>query len=553
MQKNAYIRMCNLIWQHKLDAIVLCIIFLVGYVYTDDIEKALDIGLRDESAYLGYGIRLPTSRFPSAQYAPLYALWYYLLSLFEPDAVKLYFLNYKLMTILPPAMLFITLRRFAVPAMIALVVSALFLFNYVNFPTWPKVSHFTVLILLFGFFLCSFSKNDLQLTATMMLTAFFASYIRPEFFLAATILAVILVYLTLREFKSRQTHKGTILTLAALLPCSMIVIYFGNPTTGGDRSMIAFGQHYAYNWVKWHGDTLYNPWTNWESILKSDFGNAQTPFEALLNNPLAVLRHIIQNLLSLPDEISALFKFRYSSGYAAKFAFTSGVVILALAGVMHINRQNITRARNHLFRNWRKLGFCAGLFLIILLPVVISLVVIGPQRHYIYIFGALLLFAITTLLFCDTEQSAGQSGYPPVALLCITLLLTVSPVSRLVKNQEQENLHTINFLRSLDLDKPVRILESDGGYSIYLGSHYKRIGPYNKETPFPEFLAKSSANMIVMSEALSQDINFRNNPEWLAFSKNPAQFGFTELHIPDTNNRSVFVSTDLLGTHRLKE
>ena len=88
--------------EHILDFAVLMIILLVGWVYTFEIESVLDIALYDETSYLYRGLLIPNG-FPSAEAAPLYALWYYLLSLLQHDAIDLYFLNYKLMTVLPPA------------------------------------------------------------------------------------------------------------------------------------------------------------------------------------------------------------------------------------------------------------------------------------------------------------------------------------------------------------------------------------------------------------------------------------------------------------------
>ena len=87
--------------EHILDFAVLMIILLVGWVYTFEIESVLDIALYDETSYLYRGLLIPNG-FPSAEAAPLYALWYYLLSLLQHDAIDLYFLNYKLMTVLPP-------------------------------------------------------------------------------------------------------------------------------------------------------------------------------------------------------------------------------------------------------------------------------------------------------------------------------------------------------------------------------------------------------------------------------------------------------------------
>jgi hypothetical protein len=212
------------------------------------------------------------------------------------------------------------------------------------------------------------------------------------------------------------------------------------------------------------------------------------------------------------------------------------------AGAVFVRYHELTQARKHLADNWSQLRFRAILLFIILLPVIITSFAIAPRRHYVYIFGALLIFGLATLLFRNTEESKGHSGYSAIALLCLALLLTTHPVSSLVKVTDQPNLNTIKYLRSLHLGMPIRMLESDGGYYIYTGKNYKQINIAKKDRTFSDFLTEESINMLVVSDRLAQDNRFRNDAQWHAFTNNPSQFGFTQLVIPDVTTRSLFVS-----------
>ena len=49
--------------------------------------------------------------FPSPGAAPLYAVWYFLLSKLQSDRVELYYLNYRVLTILVPIALYLLFRR----------------------------------------------------------------------------------------------------------------------------------------------------------------------------------------------------------------------------------------------------------------------------------------------------------------------------------------------------------------------------------------------------------------------------------------------------------
>ena len=93
------------------DAFVILVLLAVGWKYTRGLESVLDIGLYDESNYLHSGHSLLDIGFPSPGAAPLYAVWYFLLSKLQSDRVELYYLNYRVLTILVPIALYLLFRR----------------------------------------------------------------------------------------------------------------------------------------------------------------------------------------------------------------------------------------------------------------------------------------------------------------------------------------------------------------------------------------------------------------------------------------------------------
>ena len=88
-------------------------ICVIGFFFTRDLELWIDIGIGDEAKYLGDGVNFLRTR-PDASWGPLYSLWYYSLSLFSTDNINLYYLNYKLMTILPCIALYLFLLKMKV-------------------------------------------------------------------------------------------------------------------------------------------------------------------------------------------------------------------------------------------------------------------------------------------------------------------------------------------------------------------------------------------------------------------------------------------------------
>ncbi|MBK7160152.1 MAG: hypothetical protein IPH77_16870 [Ignavibacteria bacterium] len=139
----------NKFFNYLPELIALFVLLLSGIVYVYGIEHFLDILGNDESMYLYGGNSFPLN-FPNSEYSPLYTLWYFSLNLLQPDTIRLYYLNYILMTVLPSLFIYIFLRINKAEMIISFFFSLIFLLSYSNFPTWPKVSHFALLSLLSG-------------------------------------------------------------------------------------------------------------------------------------------------------------------------------------------------------------------------------------------------------------------------------------------------------------------------------------------------------------------------------------------------------------------
>lgn len=529
----------------SLDCMLFSTILLVGRVYTFGIETVLDIGLYDESSYLHSGLLIPTSGFPAAQNAPLYALWYYVLSFHRSDPVKLYFLNYKLMTVLPPLVLFVVLRAYRVPRISSLALSFVLLFSASNFPTWPKVSHFAVLVLLSGFFLIALVREQKLQTATIAITTLFASYVRPEYFLAFTCLAVLLFILTFLDLKRIYFPKAVAPLLVTSLFCISLILWLGVPV-GGGRSMMAFGQHYAGHWVRWNKDSR-NPWTNWRAIVKNDFGDVHSPIQAFFANPLAVVHHVSQNMRDLPSQLKEMFLASYPFSRPVHTALKLAILLLAFTALVYVRRSIWAEFRQRIRSNFVSGWFVVALLFVVMLPVAISIVVIAPRRHYLYILGVLSLLGIA-ILFFRRPADAGRvdSSYVTVALLCLSILMMVRPLSNSLPLHRQPNLKTIKYLRKLNLTMPVNMLEAEGGYNIYVGDNYTRVPEYAKDSPFVEFLSKRAINMIVLSPRLAKDVRFRDDPQWHSFLNAPESFGFVQMPIPGVEGRILFVKKEIL-------
>ena len=167
------------------DLLALLVLLLAGLKFTFRIERVLDISLYDESTYLHSGVSIAREGLPAAAFAPLYALWYYALSLIQPDRVDLYYLNYVLTTILPRLLVYVLLRVNQVPMIPSGFAAAYLLISQANFYTWPRPTHFALVFVLLSGIGASFCRRVEPILACLATGAMLASYARPEYFLEA--------------------------------------------------------------------------------------------------------------------------------------------------------------------------------------------------------------------------------------------------------------------------------------------------------------------------------------------------------------------------------
>ena len=133
------------------------LLILIGYFYTANFSSIFDINLWDETNYLEWGLKIEQNGLPEASWGPLYSLWYYFLSKFEPNPIDLYYLNLKLMVFLPSLCLYLFMRLAKVNNYISISFSILILI--VLYQIWPFISLFALIFIILGISLSYVLKN----------------------------------------------------------------------------------------------------------------------------------------------------------------------------------------------------------------------------------------------------------------------------------------------------------------------------------------------------------------------------------------------------------
>jgi hypothetical protein len=533
----------KVIRQYVTDIVLLMTLLLAGIIFTYNLPGLIDISLFDETRYLARGLMLEKS-FPTAEYGPAYSVWYFFLSKFHSDPIDLYYLNYRVITILPALIFFLLMRTYKVPGILSFVLSLSFLCTAGNFLTWPKVSHFAILMLMFGLIILKYFNGKKEMILMLSLTSLFVSYVRPEFYYSCLFLTFVLLIVSIHQFFKSRSYYVFIPLAINLVALVILGLGVGIPTASGNRELIAFGQHYALNWNQWNNDAG-NPWANWITIIHNDFGNINTAADALVSNPPAMVRHMFQNVQNAPEILYSMFNHFYPPSYPQRVAFRYGLLIFLIASIFYYNKHNLSKFLKRIVSNFTKSRFLLLLILITMLPVMMSMIVIFPRQHYMFMLFVIMVFVLTILLFGNEGNDEETNNFNYAAICCFVVLMLIRPLSESKGIVNQKNLKTTKFIRSLEIRTSINLLDAEGGYSIYLGNNFNQIEESSKEVPFKEFVRMNSINMILLTDELRNYMKYQSDPEWQSFLKNPGEMGFRQLTIPEFEKSKLLIRADV--------
>lgn len=521
------------------DLIVVIAFLIAGLKYTSGISEIVDIGLADETAYLMRGIAFLRLALPTPENAPLYAVWYSLLARVSPDRIGLYYLNYIWVTILPPVLFYILLRRFQVSLITSSLFALFLLITNANFAVWPKVNHFALIVLLVFLILATIPKSFVLSSAIVALGCLAASYVRPELYYAFAICFAISAVIFF--FRERTLLNAAALGCLVLIAVS-VGLTVGFPVGGEDRSLVAFGQHFSMNWLAWTNYPGLSPWTDWQQILEMNFGKVTGIGDAVSSNPSLFARHVLTNAMNLPRALFATFAPHANLFLPYPMRLTEMYLLpaLVIAGIV-LYRKTILSRMPISTRTESRLLFLTG---VICLVLILAILIIFPRAHYMVILGTLLLAVVAVVIdpFKDREINAVRA----IVIALIVIAISPSAVNLMGPLPRQRpTLQAIQFLRGLRVTETTRLLDADLGYSSYLSGNFTSIPPYQKSKPFYTFIREQKINMIMESENLLNDSRFRDDKEWKAFQENYESAGFVKLALPD-GKRALYVDESIL-------
>jgi len=496
-------------------------ICVIGFFFTKDLELWIDIGIGDEAKYLGDGVNfLRTKLVPS--WGPLYSLWYYFLSLFSGDTINLYYLNYKLMTILPCIALYLFLLKMKVTTTLSFYFSFALLISLINLPTWPKVSHFFFTLIFIGLILVhSIKGNNTRLLAALIISLII-TYIRPEFILSSIILFGIMIKRVVKnDFDAERL-------MIAILTIIMLFVLLGIPYSPG-RNLTAFGQAY-HKYLDLDDRIDDDGAKDWTEILSENFGNPKTMIDVVLNDSDKFFKHIEINLSKLPmlylSSVETLLPDKI-------FPFNILIKLLIVLSILSTVFVLLLFKR---FRNYRNIilnGFTEKkdlLFFSIIfsLPPLLSMILYYPRSHYILLLLPLIYLVVGQMIM-PLKINGYRKNLISFCLLIIVSFFLIPQLSSVYTRSNFKNLIAVENIIALNISARINLLENEGGLNAYLPDNYKWIRLESKKENFDKFVVKRNINMIYYYFSLNNSIQLKRDSTWFEFLINPDTFGFQKL------------------------
>lgn len=504
---------------------LICILSLVGISVwmMFDLELQVDFLFWDEMEYELAGLALFDKI--NRTWGPFYALWYKFLSVFQSDAIKLYYLNYRLTTLIPAIMLFLFLRRIKLSYFVSLLFSAGFLFSNVLFETWPKISHFCFLVIMLALLASTYLKNNFLKTLLFAATCLALSYARPEFYLAFLITIFYFVFLLIKERKTISK---------SLVPVLIVFVFFavsvhkkmGVPLGNNDRIVFALVQHLAYNANTWNNLDADFWLTGNVTLLPLIDSDCEGLYGCMWANKELMIKHGFQNIFNYvkftTSFISDIFipkSVFYWHGWTKVF-----FVFLLLLHVLFYRQFDVSQLKRYQTE--------IVLLCILSFPAVFSSFVIYPRTHYI-ILQLPLYFLLIFVPLTGYKKSLSESKWDSVKYISIAILFLflIKPNGSRFdhhdlfrKHKSLRNVKAIHLLRDLDIQAEVNVLDNDGGLHRMLTPNYSWVLAAQKDTTYDAWAEKKGVNMIYVTQHLTRDMRYSEDKEWNEFISNPEGF-----------------------------
>jgi hypothetical protein len=485
-----------------------------------------DIELSDESSYLFAGITRAQPLFLSYEQSGLYSAFYRLLSFAVPDPAALYVVQANIIVFATLLLIFVCLASLSRSLTFASLATGIFLLS--PLPTiGPRVSLAAISVIALALTLAAVPARTSAVLAIIMVGAFLACFVRPEFVLAFYALAV----MTVMAFgwdawrSSSKTAAGSNLVLYLCLAAVALLSFLWSfpMLSDGSRAYVAFGQHFALRTVINEGSGV-NPWINWEQMTGAVFPGATTVREAFVMSPGPFIEHMLANGW---DTVKNVLH-NYIRAMVTHWHF-SRIVFLAAIGLLAAQIASASKARavDPKSETEQSSWPLAVGIVVLMAPILFECVIIFPRHHYV----GMLVFLLSCLLALRL-RAFRNLDHPVILAASAASVLIIAPV---IPVNPQPVFKIVRQLQAAP--RITAMLEMDGGWCVYLPSPCRTIYAYAipPGKSVKALVDENMINSIFVSPALLQYAPVAADPYFQALLGDPQKLGWSSLAMDSQN------------------
>ncbi|MCB9033345.1 MAG: hypothetical protein H6553_05875 [Chitinophagales bacterium] len=522
-------------WLHLL---CIALITLLGIKLIAPLEQYMDILFGDEATYLDIATKFFNKI--DLSFGPLYALYYKLYLFFTNDKIFIYYLNFKVLSILLPILLYIFLVRLKYTWQTSLFIALSLLISAINITCWPKISHFTLVIILLFLIASTYLKNTTQKIIILTVGTFIIAYSRPEFFLVFYILIIWCIYLLIKN-KSKQ---NSFLFISASIFFCFVLLTLGFPSEDVlmpngvliKRSYVAIVQHYYLSEQLRGIQHDFNFLSAYDYYYNRTFADANGSVLKLFTHhfPL-MLKHILVNIafyaLQFLSKLATIINPVFIK-MGKKFILSTVLVILAIVFSIYKNKDFKVWIKSFLQENKTELIY----IILFLIPTTIACLLMMPREHYI----VLQLLFITIIAAILIEAIVLKFKYASyillIAIIIISFFRQLSDYTFVQVDSSKNNIN-VKLIKELqhianekdtifmftDLLNSSAFIDNAKEPKVVEYSYY-----YHNYNNFYDYIFHKPYNLIIYSKTMEQEPILRNDSTWHSFLNNPSALNFKE-------------------------
>jgi hypothetical protein len=404
-----------------------------------------DLTWGDTSQYFIGAYNSHHSGSASITWSPLYTSFYGFLMNFSTDAVVVTGLHRWLIVIILAVMVLALMRRL-LPYHVAWLMAAWWVVLPINFDALYEVHLFAVIPVMCAA-LIVFGKPDHWCRGGALAVLLAASLLMRNENLIATV--VFAAFIGFAAFWSRRNASGRAGLSAGVLSAYAVPLvlvglltayYYRHASDAGQIGALLHAKHtlnicqtYAVGYQQRYSDFTKSPWGDCQELMTRVYGTPlPTLMEALLRNPLAMLKHFLWNVTLIPNGVEVvLFNMCFGAvnpDYVpVKISWVALPLTIILLGILAVGLAELFRKRKHWWETWVKERSWGWLLLLaVAVTALVVMITQRPRPSYLFAFGIFLRAVAGMCLFAILERWNRRNSlvmmFPGIVFLMVVLM-----------------------------------------------------------------------------------------------------------------------------------